>query len=146
LGQVRTMVAAAWADIQSRFGALCDTAGVQKPHYVFGESDWFSRMKYPAMFLTLDNVRQETSSQLADELSVTLDLVIVHTSGKPETLETQMMDYTDCMLELMRDDHTLGGACQIGEFVSSELYGGSQDSRDVGVAVVTVLLRKEVLI
>jgi len=146
MGPVRTLVATAWADIQSRFGAIATAHSVTEPAYIFGESSWFSRMKYPAMFLTVDSVRQETSSQLAEELSVQLDLVIVHTSSRPDTLETNMLDYTDCMLQLLRDDHTMNEACEIGEFVASELYAGSENDRDIAVAIVTLLLRKEILI
>lgn len=145
MGPVRTIVDTAWTDIQSRFGALCAAQSVTEPSYIFGESDWMSRMKYPVMFCTVDYARQETSSVGDEQITVALDLVIVHTSSRPDTLETNMLDYTDCMLELVRDDHTFNGACHIGEFLSSDLYAGSQNDRDMAVAIVSILLRKEVL-
>lgn len=145
MGPFRTIVDTAWADVQSRFGALCTAQSVVEPSYVFGESDWMSRTKYPVIFCTVDYVRQETSAVGDEQVLVALDLVIAHTSSRPDTLETNMLDYTDCMLQLVRDDHTFNGACHVGEFVSSDLYSGSQNDRDMAVAIVSFLLRKELL-
>lgn len=141
---VKTIVDTAWTDIKARFAALATVAGLPVPVFARGVADWFSRMKYPAMFLTLDYVAQETESMLGENLSVVLNLVIVHTAAKPEKLETQMTEYIDAMLELIRNDHTFGGACQIGEFVASDLYAGAQDGRDLSIAIITLRLRKEV--
>lgn len=146
MGPVETIVSTAWADIQSRFASLAAAAGLPVPTFSYGEKNWSSRNSYPAMFLALDYVRQDTSSMLAEELEVAMDLVLVQTSAEPETLQDQMMQYTDCMLELVRDDHTFGGACQIGAFVSSELYDGSEQDRDLAIAIISINLRTEVLI
>ena len=145
MGAVRTIVDTAWADIQSRFGALAAEKSLPEPKYAIG-ADWFSRLRYPVLFLTTDYIRQETSAILGEEVSVALDLVLVHTAGKADVLETAMIDYTDCLLELIRDDHTFGGACQIGEFVSSDLYAGAQDGWDLGIALLSILLRQEISI
>lgn len=144
MGAVRTIVDTAWADIQSRFSVAASEAKLKIPAYAFGVADWFSRTKYPVVFCTLDYVRQETSAIGAEELQVAMNLVVVQTGLKPETLEDEMMDYTDVVLELLRDDHTFGGACQIGEFQSSDLYAGAQDGKDLAIAIVAILLRQEV--
>lgn len=146
MGPVETMVTTAWADIQSRYTALAGAASLPLPVYAIGAADWFSRMKYPAMFLTLDYVRQNTESMLGEEIEAVLDLVLVHTAAKPTTLETQMMGYIDAMLELLRDDHTFGGACQIGEFMASDMYAAAQDGRDLAIAMISIRLRREVQI
>jgi len=140
------MVTTAWADVQARFSPLAIAKSLPVPQYAFGGRDWFSRMKYPALFLTVDYARQETESMLGEELRVALDLVLVQTAAKPETLQAQILGYTDAMLELIRDDHTLGGACQIGEFVASDLYAGAADGPDLAIAMMSILLRKEIQI
>jgi len=146
MGPVESIVTTAWTDIQSRFGLLATEKYLDVPTYAYGSADWLSRYKYPVLFLTVDNVRQETSGIGAEELRVSLDLVLAQTANKPETLESEVMQYTDCMLELIRDDHTFGGACHIGEFIASELYAGSEQDRDIAIAIITILLRKEVQI
>lgn len=146
MGPVETVVTTAWADIQTRFTAAAAAAGLPALNYAFGVADWFSRMKYPVLFATLDYVRQVTESQQGEMLEIALNLVVVHTGSKPDTLETQMIGYTDALLELLRDDHTFGGACEIGEFALSDLYAGAQDSRELAIAIMTILLRKEILI
>ena len=144
MGPVRTAVSTAWTDIQTRFSTITTEHQLKAPKYAKGVSDWFSRMSYPALFLTSDYVTQETSGQLGEELGIVLNLVLVHTSPKPDKLEDDMLEYTDCLLELIRDDHTFGGACQIGEFVSSDLYAAAQDGQDLALAMITIRLRTEV--
>lgn len=143
---VKQIVDKAWADIQARLPALCVKHGAPSPTFAYGVSDWFSRLKYPVLFLTLDYIRQESSATMGEELQVSMDLVLVHTATKPEILQQHTIGYTDAMLELIRDDHTFGGACQIGEFVGSDLYAAAQDGRDLAIAMISVLLREEVQI
>jgi hypothetical protein len=146
VGPARQIIETAWTDIQARFGPLATAKSLKVPVYSFGIADVFSRMKYPALFLAVDFVRQETESILGENLSVALDLILVHTDAKPAVLQTAMLDYTDCMLELLRDDHTLGGACQIGEFQGSDLFSASANDADLAIAKISILLRTEIQI
>lgn len=146
MGPVRTIVDTAWADIKVRFGPLATAKSLKVPAYSFGVADVFSRLKYPVLFLAVDYARQETESMLGENLSVAMDLVIVDTGPKPDALQDAILDYTDCLLELIRDDHTFGGACQIGEFQSSDLFAASANDRDLAIAKLSVLLRTEIQI
>ena len=144
MGPVKTLVSTAWADIKDRFPALAASHHVKAPKFAKGVSDWFSRLSYPVLILTSDYITQETAGQLGEELAVILDLVLVHTAGKPEKLEDEVLEYVDCLLELIRDDHTFNGACIIGEFVSSDLYAAAQDQQDLAIAMMKIRLRTEV--
>lgn len=140
------MVDTAWADIQSRYRTICQTNGQTIPQFAFGVQDFASRMRYPVLFCTRDFTRMESLSMCGEELQVTLTLVLVHTDLKPERLEESMMDYLDNLFELIRDDHTFGGACQIGEFVGSDSFAGDQAGQLLAIETVTIRLRMEVQI
>jgi len=146
MGEVRTIVDTAWADIQSRYRTICQTNGQRIPQFAFGVQDLHSRLKYPAFFCTRDYTLMESKSMLGEELQVVLTLVLVHTDVKPDRLEEAMMDYLDNLFELIRDDHTFGGACQIGEFVGSDTFAGDQAGAQLAIETVTIRLRTEVQI
>lgn len=146
MGEMRTIVDTAWADIKTRYAAICTTNGQTVPVFDFGVHNVFSRTKYPAMLAVRDFTRQEPQSMLGEELQVNLTLVLVHTDSRPARLEETMMDYLDNVFELIRDDHTFGGACHIGEFVGSDSFAGSQDGPLLAIETVSLRLRKEVQI
>ena len=114
MGAVRSMVDTAWADIQDRFGPIADDKSLSRPSYHTGLA-YFTRLKYPALFLTTDYVQQATTGVTAEGVSVYLNLVLVHTNSQPAHLEDDSLDYTDCLLELIRNEIQVCRICDLYE-------------------------------
>lgn len=144
MGELSTIIDTAWAHVKSSYTPLVEARYIAVPYYEVGVQAALSGIRYPILVRAKDYVRQDTSAIMGEELQVSLDFVLVHVANKPETLEANSLIYMDCLLEMIRDDDTFGGACQLGEFVASEFFDGSGNDQSMEIVKISVLLRQEV--
>jgi hypothetical protein len=145
MGEVQQIIDTAWAHVKVAFTEICRVKRIPEPNYDISGPGVLNRLEYPALVMSKDYVRQETSAIMGEELQVALDLVLVHTAMEADALSSNGMAYIDAMLEMIRDDHTFGGACHIGEFVATDFFG-DRELDQVEILKMAVLLRKEVQI
>jgi len=144
VADVTSIITTAWDHVQTAYTALVRAENLAVPHYIVGVQTALSSTRYPVLVRAKDYIRQDTSGITGEELKVALDFVLIHVANKPETLEANSLKYMNCLLEMIRDDDTFGGACQLGEFVASEFFDGSGNDRSMEIVKISVLLRQEV--
>lgn len=61
----------------------------------------------------------------------------------PATLEKALLGYADALVNLVGENEDLGGICDVSEITYVDFYHGAPGAKDIGVVVVTIIMRSE---
>lgn len=103
-----------------------------------GYKDIFSLPKYDGIMF----VPQVGTSVRADrDLTLTVHVVMVHESKKPEELVLRQLAYSQALVDLIDDDPRLGGKVEAASVNSIEYLPAAPGTKEVCVTVVRVTVR-----
>lgn len=114
------------------------------PMFELGYSPLFGRTHYPAGVIAQGVSGEEPIANKAADIGTELTCAIAIRESRPAKLQTNMLRYSDAMLDMVREDRTLGGICY--EAVVNEVvpYQGDPQDKQIAVLVFTITINEEI--
>lgn len=111
--------------------------------HVLGYRETLASERYPVLCYVAADANPEPSGQGAQWLPLSADIVAAYKHSVPATLEKALLGYADALVNLVGENESLGGACELAEIQYLDFYHGAPGAKDIGVVVVTVIMRSE---
>jgi len=111
--------------------------------HVLGYRDTLTASHYPCAFYVASSGTPEESAQHGEWFALDADILIAYRASTPEALETALLAYSDALRNLVGEDESLGGLCDVAQITYIDWYHGAAMEKDKGVVVVSITMRTE---
>ncbi len=106
--------------------------------HVVGDFDALKKNRYPIAFYYPMEINVEPLDLGEDEITMQVYIAIILKGASDDRLTTKALRYSDCLREMVNDDHTLGSACDYAR-VSKVNYFASEPGGENLMEIETIL-------
>lgn len=106
--------------------------------HVVGDLDALKKNRYPMAFYYPMEIGIEPLDLDSDEITMQVYIAIILKGADGDKLTTKALRYSDCLREMVNDDHTLGSACDYAR-VSKVNYFASEPGGENLMEIETIL-------
>jgi len=106
--------------------------------HVVGDLDALKKSRYPMAFYYPTEISIEPLDLGEDEITMQVYIAIILKGADGDKLTIKALRYSDCLREMVNDDHTLGAACDYAR-VSKVNYYASEPGGENLMEIETIL-------
>lgn len=106
--------------------------------HVVGDLDALKKNRYPMAFYYPMEINIEPLDLSEDEITMQVYIAIILKGADNDKLTIKALRYSDCLREMVNDDHTLGSACDYAR-VSKVNYYASEPGGENLMEIETIL-------
>jgi hypothetical protein len=106
--------------------------------HIVGDLDALKQTRYPMAFYYPMEITVEPLDIEEDEIKMQVYVALILKGSDGDALTTKALRYSDCLREMVNDDHTLGGACDYAR-VSKVNYFSSEPGGENLMEIETIL-------
>jgi hypothetical protein len=106
--------------------------------HIVGDMDALKKSRYPMAFYYPMEINVEPLDMGSDEIRMQVYVAILLKGADGDKLTTKALRYSDCLREMVNDDHTLGGACDYAR-VSKVNYFSSEPGGENLMEIESIL-------
>jgi hypothetical protein len=106
--------------------------------HVVGDLEALKQTRYPMAFYYPMEINVEQLDLGNDEIQMQMYVSIVLKGADGDKVTTKALRYSDCLREMVNDDHTLGGACDYAR-VSKVNYYASEPGTENLIEIESIL-------
>lgn len=99
--------------------------------HVVGDLEVLKQPRYPIALYYPTEITVEALDLGDDEIRMEVYLAIVLRGASDDKLTTKALRYSDCLRQLVNDDHTLGGACDYARVSRVNYYASEPGTENL---------------